>query len=320
MDVAFPCEGPQTEDVHMESGPTETVDQLPHYSKTQRKIRRNSGKSYATKLGKVISERKCVPMGACRKKCKDKISYDEQGKLFDNYWSLGSYNKRLLYISGLLDIGEKLTQTLKKSLTNPKNRQNSTYYYLEISGNRTNVCKMCFIKCFGETEGFIRCVLSKKLSSALNDRRGSSTPKNKLSDSQIAFIKSHIQSFPAYESHYCRSHSSKKYLSSDLSISKMHKLYCDQYKSTVSITKYSSIFHTMNLKFKVPKLDTCNKCDLFKAKLENTEKDKAEYAEIMEEQTRHHKQDELAYKSKENDKNIAKSDKKNNIAKSDIKI
>ena len=44
----------------------------------------------------------------------------------------------------------------------------------------------------------------------------------------MAFIDEHIQSFPSYTSHYSRSDNpNRKYLSPDLTLSKMYSLYRD---------------------------------------------------------------------------------------------
>ena len=87
----------------------------------------------------------------------------------------------------------------------------------------------------------------------------------------------------------------------------MHQLFCETHAESVSISKYSQIFNTFNLKFKAPKLDTCHKCDTLNAKLKHMEKTTNEYSSLIDEQTRHHDEAALAYESKKNDKLLAKS-------------
>ena len=62
----------------------------------------------------------------------------------------------------------------------------------------------------------------------------------------------------------------------------MHQLYCEVHYF-VSITKYSEIFHTMSYKFKHPKIDTCNKCDTFKAKIEYMDSNDPQLVKIKDE-------------------------------------
>ena len=48
-----------------------------------------------------------------------------------------------------------------------------------------------------------------------------------MSNDAKKVIKDHINSFPRMPSHYCRSNTSRDYLESNLSISKMHSLYVE---------------------------------------------------------------------------------------------
>ena len=115
----------------------------PIKSKRVRQVKRNSGKSYVTNSGKLIKERQCFKMEYCRNKCKEKVLYEDQKKIFEQYWQLSTYNNRILYIASLIDITEKSSQTLKKS-HKPKNRQNTILYYLELNGDKIRVCQKCF--------------------------------------------------------------------------------------------------------------------------------------------------------------------------------
>lgn len=60
------------------------------------------------------------------------------------------------------------------------------------------------------------------------DQRGRHEPPNKTPPEKIQLVKEHIESFPAYESHYSRKDNpNRKYLSPLLSISKMYELFKD---------------------------------------------------------------------------------------------
>nr|CAI5843638.1 unnamed protein product [Callosobruchus analis] len=56
------------------------------------------------------------------------------------------------------------------------------------------------------------------------DRCGRKTPDNKTREEDVQIVKSHIERFPAMESHYTRKSTRRKYLDSKLSISKMSSL------------------------------------------------------------------------------------------------
>lgn len=58
-----------------------------------------------------------------------------------------------------------------------------------LNKNKTEVCKNCFLTVFGETKGFMRITIQKKLKSIAgiteNDMRGKKEPSNKTSIEQI---------------------------------------------------------------------------------------------------------------------------------------
>lgn len=139
------------------------------------------------------------------------------------------------------------------------------------------------------------------------DKRGIHKPANKFSDEKEEEIRVHINSFPVYESHYTRERSSQRYLHSDLTLQKMHKLYTESRSAAVSYTKYAQIFHTMNIKFKKPKSDRCNKCEILKLKIDSAE-DENEKSMHKKKQEEHHTEADIAYKSKDKDKCCAKED------------
>lgn len=86
----------------------------------------------------------------------------------------------------------------------------------------------------------------------------------------------------------------------------MYQLYCIEHENAASITKYAEVFHSFNLKFKSPNLDTCAKCDILKTKLDYTYITSDKYIEIKEEQRSHNDEAQMAYNCKDRDKNLCK--------------
>ena len=68
-------------------------------------------------------------------------------------------------------------------------------------------------------------------------------------------VDAHINKFPRVESNYCRRESSCQYLCSDLTLTKMHKMYLSENRQAdaVSISFYYKRLKRMNLKFHRPK-------------------------------------------------------------------
>lgn len=244
---------------------------------------------------------------ACRKRCADRITYEEQQNIHKHYWGQATYNLRKAYAYGLIEIGETETVKRVKHEVNPRNRPHTYNYFLEIGGSRIAVCQKCFRFTLGETEQFLKTVVSAKIEGSLKgDLRGKHKCARKLSTEKENEILNYIKSFPSYESHYTRRDTSKRYLPSDLSVALMHRLYCEKYDYSVSLSKFSQLFSTLNLKFKKPKLDTCHKCDLLDCKIQVAEP--GELDKLKLEQNEHLNNAQEAYDSKKSDKEKSLND------------
>lgn len=92
-------------------------------------------------------------------------------------------------------------------------------------------------------------------------------PVNEVKQTSKNYVLEHISAFPVVESHYSRAHTEKRFLDSDLSISKMYRLYVKwieekQIRShIVTERQYRDIFnYNFNFGFFKPKKDQCNDC------------------------------------------------------------
>lgn len=167
-----------------------------------------------------------------------------------------------------------------------------------------------FLNTLDLTLGKVRVVVEKKRLEGSGicqkDGRGKHLNQKRIPLDAVKFIEYHIKMFPAYKSHYSRIHSEKQYLSPDLSISKMYRLYntlcleqgvCPQKESF-----YRKIFvEHFNLAFHRPRNDTCGKCDKFKIKQIMTV-DKTEMENLKQEKKHHLDLAEESYAEKRKDK------------------
>ncbi|KAJ8019349.1 hypothetical protein HOLleu_42112 [Holothuria leucospilota] len=80
-------------------------------------------------------------------------------------------------------------------------------------------------------------------------------------------ILTHIDKFPRMESHYCRKKTSYEYLSPELNVAVMYRLYEKECardgREVASMALYRSVFNSQKLKFHVPKKDLCGLCDTY---------------------------------------------------------
>lgn len=97
--------------------------------RAERKLKRNSGKSYVTESGKEIPERKMVQLGNCRLKCAEKISQEHIQRLFTKYWQMQDRNRRALYLAGLINFQPKSTERKRRSTPEKQKKRSITYNY-----------------------------------------------------------------------------------------------------------------------------------------------------------------------------------------------
>ncbi|KAL4708839.1 hypothetical protein ACJJTC_019355 [Scirpophaga incertulas] len=86
----------------------------------------------------------------------------------------------------------------------------------------------------------------------------------------------------------------------------MYRLYAIENDDPVCKTVYNKVFKDLNLSFKKPRIDTCNKCNLLQNKLKYLT-DNDEVQAVQQQLNQHQEDYESAYNEKRLDKMIAKS-------------
>ncbi|XP_068083375.1 uncharacterized protein [Anabrus simplex] len=109
---------------------------------------------------------------------------------------------------------------------------------------------------------------------------------HKFSEEAVQGVRKFIDAVPKYRSHHNRQQNPNKvYLDCDLTISSLFcdkcSTYCQEYQlPAVSESKFREIFVTeYNIGFKIPKSDTCPKCDSFLITVSNSELPEDELAQ-----------------------------------------
>jgi len=151
--------------------------------------------------------------------------------------------------------------------------------------------------------------LQKKGSSGIvePDMRGKHAKHKAVSSEDKELIRKHIASFKTVESHYCREKTERQYLPSELSITRMFKMYKEQCLKLKQVHQkeiiYRRIFNNeFNLHFFRPKKDQCDFCTAYR----NTQR-KSEVVEKLYKV--HMKQKTLARQAKQDAKDAAKADR-----------
>lgn len=288
-----------------------------NWTRTVRKSLKTAGKEYTSVSGnKTIPAKKVKAACTCRKRCFEKITFKERQTLFTSFYKLSS-SAQNQFIANSIEEEEKHVQRLRRDDGKESRRNFTRHYFLtRTDGKKIEVCQVMFLNTFDVTLKKARVVVEKKRSSGSKicseDKRGKHENHPKVPEDDKLLIKEHINLFPAYQSHYSRSHTQKKYLSPDLSIAKMHRLYMDYCKERTVKPRNESLYRKIfveefNVSFHKPKNDTCAKCDKFAMQLKCCENETQRIA-IEEEKTKHLNLSESAYESKRRDKEECRND------------
>ena len=117
-------------------------------------------------------------------------------------------------------------------INSTKNRIYANSYRLIYFKNIYSICKNCLLKTLDVTNRFLQTINEKlqKIGYITKSENGQAASYRKISEDRIKDVEAHIHKFPAYESHYSRNRTSKKYLSADLSVEKMYSHYTAEIK------------------------------------------------------------------------------------------
>lgn len=268
--------------------------------------------SYRNRKGTLIPAKIFSPRAECckLKKCNEKCPPEAQKELNAQFKLKSNFAKHEI-LCGRISVSKK---AVERKRGGNKNRQISVSYSVIWSSKKIEVCKDFFCNVHGITPRQVDTLIVKLKNSStgmvVRDRRGQHTPTNKLTEEREE-IRRFIHSYPRNVSHYSRRETSEKiYLPSHLTIKKMHEEYktsCLQVNSDAKVACYDvfrSVFKTTGLKFKQPYIDTCKKCDEFKAKKKFcTNLEERERLSLLHDE--HIAQAEMGYESKRKDKESA---------------
>lgn len=236
---------------------------------------------------KVVKKRQIGVDCKCPLNCFSKFNEEEKNNTIDILNTMGSKEKQDTYLCALITVN-KILRRRPKTGDGPK-RSCSCKFKIRINIREVNVCKKAFCLLLGIGKSRVDRLIKKVKSNDFSpiDLRGKHRNRpNKLSEDLIFKIHSHIDSFLKRSSHYSRcDNSNTKYLSSDLNISKMYKLFLqlhdkDTYdklengdltcKPVVKYKYYEKYMKVnFNLSFGYPRTDTCQTCDRLKVLVEH---------------------------------------------------
>lgn len=141
-----------------------------------------------------------------------------------------------------------------------------------------------------------------------------------------SYVVQHISSIPTYESHYSREKTQHRYLGPHLNKEKLSILYQEFCKENnipeeqISPKwKYFDVFDKQfKLSFKPPEVDTCDTCDIFKARSKDNSLSQSEREKLTAEYDLHLNEAKKRYSLKSADTKMSKTNPKHRVLTEDL--
>lgn len=101
-----------------------------------------------------------VPLTKCRNRCGERLDHTDLNTIHEAYWKLGTHDLRSSFVSGCITRLATKTMRLDKrnSVKEYKERLYAYKYFLEINGQKCNICQICFRKTLCESNTFLYTV------------------------------------------------------------------------------------------------------------------------------------------------------------------
>lgn len=215
-----------------------------------------------------------------RFKCFKMISEEQRTRIIRQFNSFANRYDQDNYLSGLITVSNVQRRRPRVGEENAKLHNKSYFYKIRMIGDDTYelpVCRKAFISLHGITGRRLQ-FLQKSLTQhgiVQKDKRGIHV-KTKLSKQTTDLMYKQIDTLKTVngkKGHYNLRESQKVYLSDELNLSKIHKMYNEKNPNNkVSYETYRNFFNkNFNISFGYPRMDTCSTCDEFQAEKKHFE-------------------------------------------------
>lgn len=194
-------------------------------------------------------------------------------------------NRELLYKNKLkIDQDQFLARLIvpyipKRHKYTPENKKKnfSCNYFLKHKKKSKRVCQAFFLKALSVTGRRVNTIAKTIFHGNIpKENRGGDRLTATFKQKKESILK-FLKKLPAKESHYNRNKSQRCYVSPELNIKKLWRIYNDSVDNPLKVKKtyFWNIFNTLNIGFSSPATDMCAQCVLNKHKIK-MEKNKNE--------------------------------------------
>ncbi|XP_028174367.1 uncharacterized protein LOC114362978 [Ostrinia furnacalis] len=157
-------------------------------SRRENKILVNYGRQHLSRKGRLIAAKKMGDSCYCTKQCETKFTEAERIEIFNNFWGLGSNEKRWLFI---VNHSNKMLKNRSKQRGEPVRNRKYTYkYYLPktnsdgFSQTQIAVCRLMFVRTLNTSSNIIKTAWQKYDENGIiqQDMRGRHAKNRKVSN------------------------------------------------------------------------------------------------------------------------------------------
>jgi hypothetical protein len=193
-------------------------------------------------------------------KCALHFSNSDGVRIHKHFWNQSDNEKNTFYAATKAET--------KTKVENSRRKFNYKYYFMKndsITSEKIRFCKQFYLSTLQISDKRIEYFynkIEKNNGACFDDLRGKCS-KQKTPQEDFDYIKDHINSFQKVPSHFCRASSTKQYLESGLSLTKMFEMYQEKCRHSNRMCLKSSMYRNIfnkefNLAFHVPKKDRCD--------------------------------------------------------------
>lgn len=244
------------------------------YKHEVQKLHRLHGETYTSSTtGRIVpaksnTDSECT----CKKRCTQKISPEEKQMILQSLYSGRPKNEQDTFLMGLINRSKVVRRRSKKE--NPKKRDNTFSYFVQIKSTRVEVCRQAFSILYAIKNKAIFRLTSLIAEGKLPvDHRGIHLNRgNVLPNDVVLAIDQHIRSFPLKESHY--STRIIQYLDANLNVKIIHELFCKNHPEHANTVTYDFFRKHYNdnhgYRFGRPQVDVCSTCEELEAKIKSS--------------------------------------------------
>ena len=126
--------------------------QRKEWKREERKRKRNSGKSYVSRKGKIVAEKQFSNLDCrCKKHCFNEITEQARRKEFESFWKIGTRSAENALICGLV---KQVVPLRRRPTTSTKNQRSSkNKFYFNVAGESKQVCNKYFSETLKISDG-----------------------------------------------------------------------------------------------------------------------------------------------------------------------